>query len=121
LVANLTGAKNDAQQPIDQSAPIIGALGVSNTGNSAEQSLSATVHAGTFEFADDQRCLVYVADAAFVASSDYQGALNLLDSSAMQSVPAMLTGVAELGPVASRAFFVSAPGATPAGIYLVRY
>jgi hypothetical protein len=121
---HLTGAAISAtNSPIDGSLPLTGALAWDDYSGAAELTVDPTVHAGAFAFSDDGRDVVYAGGAAFDATaSNYLGALKFLATRAPGTpIDGALAGVSEIGPIVSRALFVNAPGATPAGVYFVQY
>jgi hypothetical protein len=120
---HLTGATASTSQPADGSLPLTGALAWDDYLGGNERTLDPAVHAGSFAFSDDGRDVVFVGGASFNATAgNFTGALKLLATRApMSSIDGAVAGVSEVGPIVSRALFVNAPGATPAGIYFVKY
>jgi hypothetical protein len=121
---HLTGAAASTTNiPADGSPPLTGALAWDDYRDGNELTLDPAAHAGTFAFSDDGRDAVYVAGATFnAAAGNYAGALKLLATRAPNNaIDGTVAGVSEVGPILSRALFVNAPGATPAGIYFVKY
>jgi hypothetical protein len=120
---HLTGAAAAMNLPADGSLPVTGGLAWDDYRGGNEITLDPTVHAGTFAFSDDGRDAVYVGGATFNSTvGNFTGALKLLATRAPQtSIDGGLAGVSEVGPIVQRALFVNAPGATPAGIYFVKY
>lgn len=109
--------------PINGSPPVTGKLMWADYMGGSELQIDAIGHQGAFEFSDDGRDVVFVGAAAWSATPmNYAGALKFLATRApMTNINGNLAGVTELGPVSSRALFVNAPGATPAGVYYVTY
>jgi hypothetical protein len=110
--------------PIDGSSAVYGALSFEDYTGAAAVTLDAKVHAGAFGFAlDDGRTAAYVTGATWNATAkNYVGSLALIAArSPSTKVDGILTGVAELGPIIARSMFVSAPTATMAGVYFVKY
>ena len=123
---HLSGAAADPMAtnvPIDGSLTVYGSLAFADGAGNGESSLDAKVHAGAFAFADDGRTAAFVSGAAWNATANnYVGALGLIAVRApSMKVDAMLSGVSELGPITGRGLFASAPTATPAGVYYVKY
>ncbi|MGZ3405404.1 MAG: hypothetical protein ACXVAN_03105 [Polyangia bacterium] len=121
---HLTGAAAvAANTPIDGSPAITGGLAFVAGGSAADVSLDATVHQGAFGFSDDGLAAVFAAGATWDATAkNWLGALSFIATGAPSTkIDGTVAGVSELGPIAGRSLFVSAPGASPAGIYFVRY
>jgi hypothetical protein len=121
---HLSGAVADkTNAPIDGSPAITGALAFADSAGSAETTLDATVHAGAYAFSDSGKSAVFAAGAAWNATAkNWVGALTLVDAHAPSTkVDGKVAGVSEIGHVAARRLFVNAPGATPAGIYVVTF
>ncbi len=121
---HLTGAATVAgNAPIDGSPAIAGALAFVDGAAAADTSLDAAVHASAFGFSDDGLATVYAGGAAWDATAkNWLGALTFIaDNAPATKIDAKLAGVSEIGPIGGRSLFVSAPGASPAGVYFVRY
>ena len=121
---HLSGAATvAANTPIDGSPAITGALAFVAAGAGADVTLDATVHEGAFGLSDDGLAAVWAGGATWDATAkNWLGALSFAATSAPSAkIDGGLAGVSEIGPVAGRSLFVSAPGASPAGVYFVRY
>lgn len=121
----LTAALDDsaATKTVDGSPKVLGALSFEDASGAAI-TLDAKVHQGAFAFAlDDGRTGAFVSGATFDATAgNYVGSLKLFAARApSMTVDGMVAGVAELGPIVGRSLFVSAPAATMAGVYFVKY
>jgi hypothetical protein len=126
LAMHLVNGVDDSanNSTIDGSPLAYGALQWEDYTGAAPVMLDAKVHAGAFGFAlDDAHTAAFVSGATFNATAgNYVGALKLFATRAPSTtVDGMVTGVAELGPISGRSLFVSAPTATMAGIYFVKY
>jgi hypothetical protein len=119
---HLNGAVADtAHTALDGSASLTGALALGGAGGDAP--LDAAVHEGAFRLSDSGKVAIFAGGAAWnAAATNWVGALSFVSGASPSSVVAgNLAGVSEIGPVVGRKLFVSAPAATPAGIYFVTY
>jgi hypothetical protein len=85
--------------------------------------LDPSVHLGGYHFSPDGYVLIYAGGTTFdPTTAAYLGTLKLYQTLVDQApaVP-ILSGVSEVGGIVNRALFVAAPGASPAGVYFVRY
>ncbi len=106
----------------DESEPILGALGFSRD-DGTPTILDPQVHLGAYRFSPDGYVLLYVGGATLDTDlAAYLGTLHL-EQTLVDQAPAtpMLNGVSELGSIRDRAVFVAAPGASPPGVYFIRY
>jgi len=78
---------------------------------------------GGFHFSPDGYVLLYAGGTTFDPdTAAYLGTLQLYQTLVDQApVVPMLSGVSEVGGIFDRALFVAAPGASPPGVYFVRY
>ena len=125
VYAHLMNAKRDTSRTtplFDESEPIVGALAFSRNEEPPVQ-LDPSVHVGGYRFSPDGYVLVYAGGAKLNTDlAAYLGTLRLFQTLVDQNpVPPVLEGVSELGRIRERAFFVTAPAASPAGVYFVRY
>ena len=123
---HLTASMDDSatNTPIDGSPAVFGTLSWEDYTGGASTTLDAKVHQGAFGFAlDDGRTAAFVTGGTWNATANnYVGSLAFIAARAPSAkVDGMLTGVAELGPIINRSLFVSAPTATMAGVYFVKY
>ncbi len=81
------------------------------------------MHIGGYRYSPDGYVLAYAGGSKLDTSLlAYLGELRLFQTLVEQApVPPMLSGVSEIGRIRERAFFVAAPGASPPGVYFVRY
>jgi hypothetical protein len=123
-VATLDAAAQQmsSSQPIDGSPSIVGTLSLTGAPTMNQAAVSPSVHVRGFEFSDDGHALVYVAGARFdTTAAGYVGTLTVRALSGSGQTAASIAGASEIGPVVARAAFVSAPTASPAGLYLLKY
>ena len=123
--AQLVNAKRDTSlsTPLfDESEPIVGALGFSRD-DGTPSILDPQVHLGAYSFSPDGYVLLYVGGATLDTDlAAYLGTLHLEQTLVDQApVTPMLNGVSEVGSIRDRAVFVAAPGASPPGVYFIRY
>lgn len=122
---HLTASMDDAANaPINGSPALLGTLSWEDYTGAASIALDAKVHQGAFGFAlDDGRTAAFVTGATWnMTANNYVGSLAFIAARApSMKVDGMLAGVAELGPIINRSLFVSAPTATMAGVYFVKY
>jgi hypothetical protein len=135
VLANLMNAVEDADPSKNNSpartlagdARITGPLAFGVDARSNELILDPLIKQGAFSFSDDGYVLGYAGGATWDDNAgDYVGTLRLFDTRNDVGivVPAtpVLDGVAQIGPIRDRAFFVSAPSnTTSAGIWFVKY
>lgn len=124
LTASVDDSATPGVAPIDGSPAVYGALSWEDYMGGAAVTLDAKAHQGAFGFAlDDGRTAAFVTGATYNATVNaYVGSLAFIAARAPTAkVDGMLTGVAELGPIINRSLFVSAPTATMAGVYFVKY
>jgi hypothetical protein len=126
VLANLTNATRDSTANlrfVDGSRPVVGALAYGPELGKPELVLNTKVHVGQYQFSDDGYLILYVGDVQYQTSAfNYVGSMHLFQTNNnIGPVIPMLDGVAELGPIVERTLFVSAPGATVPGMYLVKY
>jgi hypothetical protein len=109
-----------AETPSDGSLPITGALAFAGSGG-GQVELDGSVHA--FALSNSGFTATYSGGAAWNAvAGNFVGSLMFVDTAAPGTrVDGKLAGVAELGPILNRRFFVSAPAAAKPGIYYVSY
>jgi hypothetical protein len=124
VFANLIGTqRTDNITPIDGSRPLAGALAFGPGVSSPEATVNGSVHTGSFSFSDDGYLLLYAADATYTDKlHNWVGHLAVF-TTILDVAPSMpsIDGVSELGPIVNRSLFVNAPGASPPGIYYVKY
>jgi hypothetical protein len=126
VLANLTNAARDTSSGlrfVTSAAPVLGALAYAPGLGQPEIILNSRVHAGQYQFSDDGYVLMYVGDAQYQATAfNYVGSLQLSQTNNnVGPIVPMLNGVAEIGPIVGRGAFISAPGASPKGLYFVKY
>jgi hypothetical protein len=126
LFANLLGPVTDTSSthlPIDNSNPVVGALAVTVDLTVPEKQLFQSTHAGTgYALSDDGKLVAWADTVAWDSTAmNFVGTLRLYDASLGVPSPTSLAGVSEVGPITARSFFVNAPLASPAGVYLVKY
>jgi hypothetical protein len=112
---------NGLPTPIDSGSTIVGALHFDSSG--ADGVLDSTVRLGGYETSATGRDIAFIAGARYDATvMNYVGTLDFAATrSPTAKIASGLTGVSELGPIASRALFVNAPKATTPGVYYVTY
>ena len=123
--AQLVNAQRDTtlSTPLfDESQPILGALAFARQDGSPTI-VDPQVHLGSYRFSPDGYELLYVGGATLDPNlAAYLGTLHLQQTLLDQSpVVPMLNGVSEVGTIRDRAVFVAAPGASPPGVYFIRY
>jgi hypothetical protein len=106
----------------DNSPPILGQLAFAR-GNDQPVQVDPSVHIGGYAFSDDGYVLAYIGGVDLNLQLDaYTGSLHIYQTLVDQHpVAPMLDGVAEMGPINDRGFFVAAPAAMPPGLYFVHY
>ena len=117
-----TGTTADtAHTAIDGSPSLVGALAFGSAMGDVQ--LDAAVHVSGYRLSDSGKVAIWAGGATWNATaSNWVGALAFASGSSPSSiVDGKLAGVSELGPVQGRKLFVSAPAASPAGIYFVTY
>ena len=125
VYAEIVGAKRDESvtSPLfDDSQPVTGSLGFSR-GDGAPLIIDPSVHIGSYRFSRDGYVLVYAGETKLDRKlKAYLGTIHLFQTLLDRNpVIPMLDGVSEIGRILDRGFFAAAPGATPAGIYFIRY
>jgi hypothetical protein len=110
-----------AHTAIDGSPSLTGALALGGAGGDVQ--LDAAVHQGAFRLSESGKVAIFAGGVAWNATAtNWVGALSFISGASPSSVVAgNLAGVSEIGPVRSRKLFVSAPAASPAGIYFITY
>ncbi len=106
----------------DDSQPVTGKLGFSRK-DGAPLILDDSVHVRNYRFSTDGYVLVYAGGAKLNTKlKAYLGSIHLFQTLIDRNpVVPMLDGVSEIGVILNRGFFAAAPGATPAGVYFIRY
>jgi hypothetical protein len=126
VIANLTNAARDTTANlrfVTNTRPVLGALAYGPAVGAPEIVLNQKVHAGQYQFSDDGYVLMYVGDAQYLSGAfNYVGSLQMSQTNNnVNPVVPMLDGVAEIGPIVGRGAFISAPAASPPGMYFVKY
>ncbi|MEO6953470.1 MAG: hypothetical protein ABI321_16835 [Polyangia bacterium] len=106
----------------DDSQPVTGSLGFSRS-DGAPLIIDPSVHVGSYRFSTDGYVLVYAGDTKLDTKlKAYLGTIHLFQTLIDRNpVVPVLDGVSEIGVILDRGFFAAAPGATPSGIYFIRY
>ena len=125
VYAEIVGTTRDdtVTSPLfDDSQPVTGSLGFSRA-DGAPLIIDPSVHIGSYRFSRDGYVLVYAGDAKLDKKlKAYLGTIHLFQTLIDRNpVVPVLDGVSEIGVILDRGFFAAAPGATPSGIYFIRY
>jgi hypothetical protein len=114
---------NSMNLPVDSSNPIVGTLTLLSNLRANMITISDKVHAGAYQFSSDGYDIVYIGDAAWDDNAlNYVGKLRI--GSTVVDRPrldVMIDGATEVSPVDNRTFWVTAPNASPAGTYFIKY